>query len=252
MRHGPTRGDEKGPRRRTRAKKQSAPRRLQEDLLRALDESSEGAILVSSDQRILSWNRAAEELLGIPRSEALGGRCYALIAGRVAGREWCRPSCAVWSAVRSGHRMTSFDLLTHTSDGQQVWVNVAPLVLRQREGTFALHLLRDISRRVRFERLMTRLLQVFERYSALPQPPSHGHARGPDSGGATAPDENPLTAREVEVLRCLSLGLSTRAIAQHLGISHHTVSNHVRNALQKAGLHSRAEAVSFAIRNGLV
>jgi PAS domain-containing protein len=72
------------------------PRR---DLLQALDESSDCAFLVGPQQRILSWNQAGEELLGRPRSEALGSQCHDLIAGRVAGQQWCRPRCPVWRSV---------------------------------------------------------------------------------------------------------------------------------------------------------
>lgn len=111
---------------------------LQRDLVRALDDSSECAFLVGPEQKILSWNPAAEELLGRPRSEALGARCHELIAGRVAGREWCRPHCAVWRSLQRGRRVKSFDLLTHGADGQQVWVNVSLLVLRHEEGPFTL------------------------------------------------------------------------------------------------------------------
>ena len=222
---------------------------LQQDFVRALDDSSECAFLVGPEQKILSWNTAAEELLGRPRSEALGARCHELIAGRVAGREWCRPHCAVWRSSRRGRRLKSFDLLTHSVDGQQVWVNVSLLVLRHEEGPFTLHLVRDISRQVRFERLVTRLLEAFERYGGWASPSRRARRRTLRSDRATAVDEPALTRREVEVLRFLSHGLSTRAIAEHLGVSHHTVSNHVKNALRKAGLHNRAAAVSFAIRN---
>lgn len=58
-----------------------------------------------------------------------------------------------------------------------------------------------------------------------------------------------LTRREVEVLGLLAQGLSTSAIASRLGISHLTVRNHIRNTLQKTGLHGQTQAVSLAIRN---
>jgi DNA-binding NarL/FixJ family response regulator len=61
-----------------------------------------------------------------------------------------------------------------------------------------------------------------------------------------------LTAREREVLRLLSEGLGTEEISDHLYISPKTVSTHVQRILAKLGLHSRAEAVAFAYREGLV
>jgi DNA-binding CsgD family transcriptional regulator len=61
-----------------------------------------------------------------------------------------------------------------------------------------------------------------------------------------------LTRREVEVLFLLADGSSSQAIAKRLSISRYTVRCHIQNALRKLGLHSKAEAVSFAFRHGLL
>jgi two-component system nitrate/nitrite response regulator NarL len=62
----------------------------------------------------------------------------------------------------------------------------------------------------------------------------------------------PLTDREKEVLLLLSRGCTGKAIAAELYISPLTVRTHVRNLLSKLGVHSRLEAVSFGLRNGLI
>ncbi|GAB2983499.1 response regulator [Nocardioides montaniterrae] len=61
-----------------------------------------------------------------------------------------------------------------------------------------------------------------------------------------------LTERELEVLRLVAKGLSNRDVAGHLKISENTVKNHVRNMLEKLQLHSRMEAVMFAVREKIV
>lgn len=61
-----------------------------------------------------------------------------------------------------------------------------------------------------------------------------------------------LTEREQEVLEMLAQGSTTQSIAAALVLSLHTVRNHVRNVLAKLGAHSRLEAVSLALRAGLV
>ena len=61
-----------------------------------------------------------------------------------------------------------------------------------------------------------------------------------------------LTDRELEVLRLVARGLSNRAIAEQLFISENTVKNHVRNILEKLELHSRMEAVVYAVRERLL
>jgi DNA-binding NarL/FixJ family response regulator len=60
-----------------------------------------------------------------------------------------------------------------------------------------------------------------------------------------------LTARELEVLKLVAEGRANREIARKLFISENTVKNHVRNILDKLQLHSRMEAVMYAVRQGL-
>lgn len=61
-----------------------------------------------------------------------------------------------------------------------------------------------------------------------------------------------LTEREMEVLRLVARGLNNRDIAKQLYISENTVKNHVRNILEKLQLHSRMEAVVYAVRERLL
>jgi DNA-binding NarL/FixJ family response regulator len=61
-----------------------------------------------------------------------------------------------------------------------------------------------------------------------------------------------LTSREQEVLRAIALGQTTAMVAQALGLSEHTVRNHVRNILGKLDAHTKLEAVVRAARAGLV
>ncbi len=61
-----------------------------------------------------------------------------------------------------------------------------------------------------------------------------------------------LTDREMEVLRLVAKGLNNRDVAKQLFISENTVKNHVRNILEKLQLHSRMEAVVYAVREKLL
>jgi len=61
-----------------------------------------------------------------------------------------------------------------------------------------------------------------------------------------------LTDREMEVLTLVAQGLNNRDIAKALFISENTVKNHVRNILEKLHLHSRMEAVVYAVREKLL
>ena len=62
----------------------------------------------------------------------------------------------------------------------------------------------------------------------------------------------PLSDREVEVLDLVAEGFSNKLIAHRLSISEHTVKTHVASIFAKLGASSRTEAVSHAIRRGLV
>jgi len=61
----------------------------------------------------------------------------------------------------------------------------------------------------------------------------------------------PLTQREREVLERVALGESNREIAAGLGLSEHTVKNHMKNILQKLHLDNRVQLTRFAYENGL-
>ncbi|MFC7304092.1 response regulator transcription factor [Streptomyces monticola] len=64
--------------------------------------------------------------------------------------------------------------------------------------------------------------------------------------------QDPLTAREYEVLRLLVTGLANRQIAARLGISDHTVRAHLQSVFRKLGVTHRTEAAVAALKFGLV
>ncbi|HTS67106.1 MAG TPA: response regulator transcription factor [Candidatus Acidoferrales bacterium] len=70
------------------------------------------------------------------------------------------------------------------------------------------------------------------------------------AGSTSGPD--PLTARELEVLRMLAEGAANKTIAWQLKISEHTVKFHVAQILAKLGAGTRTEAVTTGIRRGLI
>ncbi|HEX9122763.1 MAG TPA: response regulator transcription factor [Actinomycetota bacterium] len=61
-----------------------------------------------------------------------------------------------------------------------------------------------------------------------------------------------LTDREMEVLKLVAKGMNNRDIAKQLYISENTVKNHIRNILEKLHLHSRMEAVVYAVREKMI
>jgi DNA-binding NarL/FixJ family response regulator len=74
----------------------------------------------------------------------------------------------------------------------------------------------------------------------------------PIATGRAAGLAEPLTDREGQVLTLLARGLSNRRVAERLAISDNTVKAHVASILGKLGATTRTEAVTLAIRLGLV
>jgi NarL family two-component system response regulator LiaR len=66
------------------------------------------------------------------------------------------------------------------------------------------------------------------------------------------PTEEPLTGREIEILKLVAQGLTNPEIAEKLVISERTVGTHVSNILSKLHLANRTQAALYAWREGLV
>ena len=69
--------------------------------------------------------------------------------------------------------------------------------------------------------------------------------------GEAGPDD-PLTAREQEIVKLIAEGLTSDEIAESLVISSKTVDRHRANVLEKLGMRNRVELTRYAIRRGLV
>lgn len=79
----------------------------------------------------------------------------------------------------------------------------------------------------------------------------------PRPGAATRAHRRPtfdhrLTPRELEVLEHLALGRDGDVIARELDIRHNTVRTHLHNIFTKLGVSSRLEAVTIAVREGII
>jgi two-component system nitrate/nitrite response regulator NarL len=76
--------------------------------------------------------------------------------------------------------------------------------------------------------------------------------QGGEEPGSAAALVKQLTGRERQILGYVAAGMSNKAIAKALGISHDTVKLHVRHILAKLGQSSRVEAAVFAVQNRAV
>lgn len=200
----------------------------------ALARTADGAFAIGADGRIVLWNRAAEKMLGHSAREAIGRPCCDLFVGYDdSGNRLCYQGCHVMSLVKMGDPVQSFDMRTRTKTGRPIWINLSTLTVPagQAGGPLTVHLFRDVTATKELLGL------VRERLTATPTAEATGDA---------------LTRRELEILRVIATGMSTKAAAAKLHVSPATVRNHVQNILGKLGAHSRLEAVAKATRQRLL
>ena len=72
------------------------------------------------------------------------------------------------------------------------------------------------------------------------------------TGRSSEPEQAPLTRRELEVLKLIVAGRTSKELAEELYISTYTADTHRRNLLQKLGLKNVASLVRYAVEHGLV
>jgi two-component system response regulator NreC len=147
--------------------------------------------------------------------------------------------------------------LDATQEIRRRFPNVRILVLSQYESReYILPLLRAgaagyIAKRARASELVDAIRAVYNEGAFL-QP---NLARVIVEGVTNASDSEPqsiLSEREKQVVRLVADGMSSREIADQLGLSVKTVDTHRANIMEKLGIHSSAELVKYAIREGIV
>ena len=70
-----------------------------------------------------------------------------------------------------------------------------------------------------------------------------------DNGESCEPTE--LTTRELEIVKLIIEGHSTKEIADQLCLSHHTIYTHKKNVMKKLGIKSTSELILYAVNTGL-
>jgi PAS domain S-box-containing protein len=206
-----------------------------------------GAAAFATDEkgRITIWNRGVEELLGYPSSHVLGKPCHEIVCGMdVFGNRFCDRQCPLTCMVERHETVRHFELDVRSESGDMIPASFSIVVVpgpRGRQHTL-IHFLEKVDRHREVSALIRRILT--EQHA--PSVP------GPAAGDARPASSPPLTAREIQILRLLADGTSTRGIADSLFISVTTTRNHVQNILRKLDVHSKLEAVSLALRTHLL
>lgn len=182
-------------------------------------------------RRIIAWNQPATEFFGMERADVLGREWHTAILTLDGPR--CCAVCETMAAVRGGEPAVAIDAcLEVRGRGQQVIMVPFPLHVREEILAFV----------------------IMKREPLGAYPVDRHPVSMKDRGRRIRGDRiiGDITDRERQVLSCIVEGMDARSTALHLGISHATARNYIQCILTKLGVHSKAEAVSVALRYNLL
>jgi PAS domain S-box-containing protein len=206
--------------------------------------TADAAFAVDTAGKIRAWNKAATELFGKSEAEAIGVRCHDLFQCSDEDGATCSEHCVIERAALEDWPLANFDLRMQTGNGK-VWCNVSTLIATDPASgaRHTIHLVRQIELRKRLEQALCDFVR------SQTQTGQNGRLLVSSNFGRI---NERLTSREVEVLRSLAKGQSTKAIATQLNISSATVNNHIKHILTKLEVHTRLEAIRHAERMGVI
>ena len=213
--------------------------------LRLLNQAPYGVYAVDMNRIITFWNRSAERILGHVAGEAIGLRCCRVLQNLSDNgtTRVCVEGCPAIYHARASRFPPVVHVTARCASGRLKPITITPLVIPRshRDRSVLVNLFHERTEDARGEATAG----------------CNGEAMATGMLRAHSPDPSfrevaPLTARELEVLSLIGLGLSAREIAGELTISTNTARNHVRNVCGKLQARSKVEAVVVAQRRGLL
>ena len=218
----------------------------QDELNRLVESTCDASFAIDSDGLIAAWNAGAEMLFGRSSLEVLGQSCGAIVKGSDECGSVCSENCTVRQAIENRHPLGNFDLKVETAKGRQ-WSNVSVLIADDNNSKrpLAIYIIRPIDLRKRLEILVRDF--VVTNTSVSPE-----NAVAMITSTRAPAKDTELSARELEILKLLARGESSKSIGELLHISRTTVNNHVQHLLRKLNAHNRLEAIRRAEHAGLI
>jgi PAS domain S-box-containing protein len=94
-----------------------------------LDSISDGVCTVDLDWNIMSFNRAAERITGVPRKDAIGRRCFEVFRANV-----CETGCVLKQTIQTGKPIESMPVHIIRADKRRIPISVSTTLLRDEKG----------------------------------------------------------------------------------------------------------------------
>ena len=107
-----------------------------------LDSIADGVFTVDGDSRITSFNRAAEDILGLSRQEAIGRYCWEVFKASI-----CEQRCSLRQTMETGQPIVNQPIFIVNSEGERIPVSISTALLRDAAGNVlgAVETFRDLS-----------------------------------------------------------------------------------------------------------
>ncbi|MHB8147136.1 MAG: response regulator transcription factor [Vulcanimicrobiaceae bacterium] len=204
------------------------------DMALKLGTTADALVGIDESGLVAYWNAPAAKLLGRDARYVIGHPCHDILQGlNPAGGQLCGPNCPIRESCKKLHAPRRFEMVVRDPSGAELWLEVTTVIVFDGDRPITLHLL---SENVAARRLTDLAETVMRRITHV----------------ETASQDFALTRRETGVLALLAEGLRTKQIAERLQLAETTVRSHIQNLLLKLGVHSRAEAIVFGVKHGLV
>jgi PAS domain S-box-containing protein len=141
-----------------------------------LESIEEGVFTVNLDFRIMSFNRAASVITGVPKKEAIGQYCYELFKTNV-----CKNGCFLRQTMKTGKPIANMPIYITHSDNKTIPINVGTAVLKAADGKMigGVEIFRDMTaitklrkaylKQHSFEDIISKNAQMLKHFSILPQ-----------------------------------------------------------------------------------
>jgi len=215
-------------------------------LFDALEDAADGAFVVDDKLRIAYWNKTAETILGFDKDDVTSHFCYQLLRGcDEKGHLICKARCQVAKLSLNSKPVPNYDIHVTTKGRENHWLNMSVFTYRIGKANgkkMIVHFFHDLNGKKFDGEVLAQLIELINHSPNV----SAKNGTGMEPGSAT------LTLREREIISLMAKGHGTKEIANLLSVSSNTIRNHIQHILQKFQVHTRLEAVIYAIEHDLI
>ena len=96
-----------------------------------LDSVADGVFTVDENMKITSFNKAAEEITGIKKEDAIGQYCFEVLRANI-----CEKACALKCSLKTGRRTIDKRVTILRSDGKEIPVSISTSILKNEKGKY--------------------------------------------------------------------------------------------------------------------